>query len=471
MLLSQVISSLEVAEIIGDGDPNITGVTHDSRLVSDGSLFCCLPGATSDGHAFAEQAVASGAAALLCERALPVAVPQAVVRDARRSMAVAAATFWNWPAESMRMVGVNGTNGKTTTVSLIAAMLEANGVHATSIGTLQGARTTPESTDLQAQLAGLRDDGYTAVAMEVSSHALVAARVDAITFDVAAFTNLSHEHLDFHHTMEEYFAAKAELFRPERAVRAVVCVDDEWGSRLAGLAVDRGVDVVRCSVRDVVIEAMEGAETIFRWHGTTGRLRLAGLHNVANAVVAANVGELLGLTAAQALAGIDSVGVVDGRFEYVEAGQPFSVVVDYAHTPGALEVALEAARSVVNGNGEVSVVVGCGGEKDRAKRPLMAAVCEAMADHVVLTSDNPRHEDPRAILDEMRAGLRDPDGVIIEADRAKAIQRALASARAGDLVLIAGKGHETTQTIGDEVIPFDDREVARDALRGLGFDG
>jgi UDP-N-acetylmuramoyl-L-alanyl-D-glutamate--2,6-diaminopimelate ligase len=471
VLLAQVVSKLDVVETVGPADVEITGVTHDSHRVNAGALFCCLPGSVTDGHDFAPQAIADGAVALLCQRALDVAVPQVVVSDARRSMAVAAATFWDWPARSMRMVGVTGTNGKTTTVSLVAAMLDAAGMRAEPIGTLQGARTTPESTDLQAQLAGLRDEGYAAVAMEVSSHALVAARVDAITYDVAAFTNLSHEHLDFHHTMDEYFAAKAELFTPERARRAVVCVDDEWGARLAGLAADRGVDVIRCSFRDVVIDSIDGSTTSFRWHGATGRLHLAGMHNVANAVIAANVGEALGLSASQALDGIASLDVVSGRFEYVRRGQPFHVVVDYAHTPGALQVALDAARSVVNGDGQVTVVVGCGGEKDRAKRPLMASVCEELADHVVLTSDNPRHEDPRAILDEMRAGLRDPEGVIIDADRTSAIRRALASAKAGDLVLIAGKGHETTQTIGDEAFPFDDRVVAAEVLRELGFDG
>ncbi len=280
-------------------------------------------------------------------------------------------------------------------------------------------RTTPESTDLQATLASLRDDGVHAVAMEVSSHALVAERVDAITFDVAVFTNLSHEHLDFHETMDDYFAAKAELFRPARAARAVICIDDEWGARLAGLAEDRGVHVVRCSVRDAVIESINGPTTMLRWHGAVGRLHLSGLHNVANAVIAANVGELLGLSAAEALDGIATLEAVSGRFEYVEAGQPFSVIVDYAHTPGALEVALEAARGAISGTGRVTVVVGCGGEKDRAKRPLMAAVSESLADRVVLTSDNPRHEDPRAILEEMEAGLRDPQGVLLDPDRVR----------------------------------------------------
>lgn len=469
MLLSEVAARLDVREIAGTGDPVIVDVTHDSRHVVSGALFCCLPGSVVDGHDFAAGAVAAGAAALLVERVLPLDVPQVVVGNARIAMAYAAAAQWGYPANDMRMVGVTGTNGKTTVVSMVAAMSEVNERPALSIGTLGGARTTPESSDLQRVLAEAYAAGTDTVAMEVSSHALVAHRVDAITYDVAAFTNLSHEHLDFHKTMEDYFAAKAILFTPDHASRAVVCVDDEWGSRLAGLAEDRGVAVVRCSVNDAVIEGFDGRVTAFRWHGAFGSLQMAGRHNISNAVVAANIGELLGLSAQQALDGLAALPSVSGRFEPVEAGQPFAVIVDYAHTPGALEVALDAARAVVRGNGRVTVVVGCGGEKDRAKRPLMAAVCESMADSVVLTSDNPRREDPRAILEEMQAGLRDPSRVLIDVDRASAIRAALEAAAPGDVVLIAGKGHETTQTIGDDVLPFDDRVVARAVLTDLGY--
>ena len=471
MLLAEVVAGLDVREIVGDGDPVIVDVTHDSRHVVAGSLFCCLPGAVADGHDFASRAIDAGAVALLCERVLPVDVPQVVVGNARIAMAYAAANQWGHPARDMRMVGVTGTNGKTTVVSMVAAISEAAERAALSIGTLGGTRTTPEASDLQRTLAEAYARGIDTVAMEVSSHALVAHRVDAITYDVAAFTNLSHEHLDFHKTMEDYFAAKAILFTPEHASRAVVCVDDEWGARLAGLAVDRGLEVVRCSVNDAVIDSIDGYRTTFRWHGAIGTLQMAGRHNIANAIVAANVAELLGLSAEQALDGLASLPSVRGRFEPVDAGQPFAVVVDYAHTPGALEVALDAARGAVQGDGRVTVVVGCGGEKDRAKRPLMAAVCEARADSVVLTSDNPRHEDPRAILDEMQTGLRDPSRVLVDPDRASAIRAAISAAASGDVVLIAGKGHETTQVIGDEVIPFDDREVARGVLMELGYAG
>ncbi len=268
--------------------------------------------------------------------------------------------------------------------------------------------------------------------------------------------------------MENYFAAKASLFTPERARVAVVCVDDEWGARLAGLAGDTGLEVVRCSVRDMLVDRVDGPHSEIRWHGAQGVLHLAGEHNVANAVVAANVGEVLGLEPVDVLAGLSALPSVPGRFEYVDNGQPFAVVVDYAHTPDGVEVVLRAARRSVGEDARVTIVVGCGGDRDRAKRPLMAAAAEALADRVILTSDNPRHEDPRAILNEMQTGLRDPSRVTIDPDRAAAIRLAIEQAAPGDIVVIAGKGHETTQTIGDDVLPFDDREVARDALVGLG---
>jgi UDP-N-acetylmuramoyl-L-alanyl-D-glutamate--2,6-diaminopimelate ligase len=469
VLLSQIAAALDVRERVGDGDPDVADVTHDSRRVTAGALFCCVRGASVDGHEFASTAVDAGAVALLCERVLPLDVPQVVVPDARRGAAFAAAACWGYPATSLRMVGVTGTNGKTTTVSMVEQMLNANSVRATSIGTLHSVPgappTTPDATDLQRHLAALRDGAYDAVAMEVSSHALVSNRVDAITFDVAVFTNLSHEHLDFHGSMDAYFAAKASLFTPERTRVALICVDDEWGARLAGVAGDSGLPIVRYSVQDAVVEGYDGPRTTGRWHGAAATLQLSGRHNIANAVAAANVGEALGLEPQAALDGIASLAAVPGRFEYVDEGQPFSVVVDYAHTPAALEVALEAARTVVTGQGRVIVVVGAGGDKDRAKRPLMAAVCEERAGLVVLTSDNPRHEDPRAILEEMQTGLRDPSRVIIDPDRAAAIAFAINAAQVGDVVLIAGKGHETTQTIGDTVVDFDDRVVARRAIR------
>ena len=464
MLLSEVVRGLDTLEVTG-ADPDIHGVTHDSRRVGDGFLFVCLVGSSVDGHDYAPGAVAAGARALLVERVLPLDVAQVVVRDTRVAMARAAANFWGTPSRDLTMVGVTGTNGKTTTVAMVNAILDANDIRAKTLGTLSAhipntPPTTPDSTDLQALLATLRDDGYAAVAMEVSSEALVARRVDEIVFDVAGFTNLSQDHLNVHGTMENYFAAKAMLFTRERARAAVVCVDDDWGSRMAGLAEQNGLDVLRCSRRDIAVEGRA-----IRWNGATGELHLAGQHNVANAAVAVSIGEVLGLSPQAVLDGLSTLASVPGRFEYVDMGQPFAVVVDYAHTPDGVEVVLRAARDLVGQDGEVTVVVGCGGDRDRAKRPLMAAVAESLADRVVLTSDNPRSEDPRAILEEMQTGLHDPARVIVDPDRAAAIRVAIAGAAPRGIVVIAGKGHETTQTIGDDVIPFDDREVAREVLQ------
>jgi UDP-N-acetylmuramoyl-L-alanyl-D-glutamate--2,6-diaminopimelate ligase len=464
VLLSEVVRGLDALEVTG-GDPDITGVTHDSRRVADGFLYVCLPGASVDGHDFAAAAVRAGARALLCERVMPIdGVAQVVVRNTRKAMARVAANFWEHPARALTMVGITGTNGKTTTVAMVNAILDANEVTTATIGTLSahvpGAPpNTPEAPDLQAMLARFRDDDYAAVAMEVSSQALVMRRVDEIVYDVAGFTNLSQDHLDLHGTMEEYFAAKAMLFTRERARAAVVCVDDEWGARLAGIAEQNGLEVVRCSRRDIAIEGRA-----IRWNGAAGELHLAGEHNRANAAVALNIAEAVGLTPQAALDGLSSLRSVPGRFEYVDMGQPFAVVVDYAHTPDGVEVVLRAARDTVGQDGQVTVVVGCGGDRDRAKRPLMAAAAESLADRVVLTSDNPRSEDPRAILEEMQTGLRDPSRVIIDPDRAAAIRVAIEGAAPGGIVVIAGKGHETTQTIGNDVLPFDDREVARAVL-------
>ncbi len=474
MLLSAVTAGVDAIEATGDGDLVIEGLTHDSRRVTRGTIFCCLPGESVDGHDYAQGAVDAGAVALLCERRLPVAVPQVIVADTRRAMALAAANFWEHPGRALTMIGITGTNGKTTTVAMTSAMLEANEIRTATVGTLSthlpdAPPNTPESSDLQAFLAAFRDDDYAAVAMEVSSDALVARRVDALTYDVVAFTNLSEDHLNTHGTMEAYFDAKAMLFTRERANSAVICIDDEWGARLAGHAEDAGLEVVRCSVRDVVVEGSGRRPAEIRWHGARGELHLTEIHNIANAVVAANVGEVLGLHPDAVLAGLGTARAIPGRFEYVDAGQPFAVVVDYAHTPDGVDVALRAARAAVDEDARVTVVVGCGGDRDRAKRPRMAAVAEALADRVILTSDNPRHENPRAILEEMQTGLRDPSRVLVDPDRAAAIRLAIEQVAPGDIVLIAGKGHETTQTIGDAVLPFDDRDVARQALAAIGY--
>ena len=448
------------------GGPMISSVTHDSRAVQPGALFCCLVGARSDGHEHAAEAVAAGAVALLCERPLDLDVPQIVVSDARAAMAQVAATFFGHPSRRMAVVGVTGTNGKTTATHLLQAILQADGRAAAVIGTLSGVHTTPESSELQGRLARLAAAGTDAVAMEVSSHALVQHRVDATWFEVVAFTNLSQDHLDYHQTMEDYFTAKASLFDPGRARVGVVNADDEWGRRL--------VDTTRLGVRPFSRTDAVGLEigrdgSSFRWDGAPVRLRLSGDFNVVNALAAAASARELGVDAPTVAEGLGAVTSVPGRFERVDGGGPVAVIVDYAHTPAGLEQVLAAARRVAaEGDcpGRVFVLFGAGGDLERAKRPARGEAANSLADLAVLTSDNPRGEDPFAIIEEVRAGAAArAEVLVVEPDRRVAIGLAVAAARPGDVVVIAGKGHEPVQVWADgRSVPFDDRQVAREAL-------
>ena len=472
MRLGEVAAALEVQRLVGDPGTEITGVAHDSRLVEPGALFCCLPGSRSDGHRHASEAVARGAVALLGQRPLDLDVAQLVVADPRSQMARAAATFWGHPSRRLQVVGVTGTNGKTTTTWLLKAVLEAGG-HATGvIGTLGGPRTTPEATEVQATLAALVDEGTSAVAMEVSSHALAMSRVDATWFSMAVFTNLSREHLDFHESMEDYFAVKARLFEPGRTAAAVVNLDDPHGRLLSETAQVPTTGYSMTELEDVHVGLRTGAGT---WRGRRLHVPLGGAANLSNALAAATVAVELGVEVDDVVEGLAGAAPVPGRYERIDGGQPFSVVVDYAHTPVALEHLLVAAHSGTGrhdgGEGRVVVVFGCGGDRDRAKRPLMGRVAARLADLSVVTSDNPRSEDPRAIIEEVVRGAEGPGEVRVEVDRALAIRGALEAARPGDVVLVAGKGHETTQVVGTRTFDFDDREIVRAELARLGYAG
>jgi UDP-N-acetylmuramoyl-L-alanyl-D-glutamate--2,6-diaminopimelate ligase len=466
MQLDRLLGELDVVEVAGPVEGvELTFVTHDSRQAVPGSLFCCLPGRRSDGHRHAVEAVSRGAVAILCERTLDVAATQVLVADARLQMGRAAAAFWGHPSRRLEVVGVTGTNGKTTTTWLLRAILETAGRPTGIIGTLAGALTTPESPDLQASLAGMVDRATVAVAMEVSSHALAQARVEGVHFSVAVFTNLSRDHLDFHRSMEEYFAVKARLFEPERAAAAVVNVDDPHGRLL--------LDTARIPVRSFSLSDVGDLEVSLEgstgtWRGRRLHLPLGGIANVANALAAAGAALELGLDEGAVVDGLATAGSVPGRYQLIECGQPFRVVVDYAHTPDALEQLLVAARA--GRTGRVLVVFGCGGDRDMDKRPLMGRVAATLADVVVVTSDNPRQEDPGAILADVVAGASGPGDVRTELDRRTAIAGALALAGPGDVVLVAGKGHETVQTIGTSSLSFDDREVVAEELAALGFD-
>jgi UDP-N-acetylmuramoyl-L-alanyl-D-glutamate--2,6-diaminopimelate ligase len=472
MRLTELVDELSPVAVRGDLSVEVTTVAYDSRRVGRGALFCCVPGALADGHDFAPAAVEAGATALLVERPLGLGVAELEVPDARVAMAPAAAAVAGHPSHDLAVVGVTGTNGKTTTTHLLAGITSAAGRPSAVLGTLSGPRTTPEAPDLQEWLAARRDDGTSVVAMEVSSHSLTLHRVDATRFAVAVFTNLSRDHLDFHGTMEAYFEAKARLFTPELSAAAVVNLDDPYGRLLRDSATipTFGYSLADASDLDVGAGACR-----FTWRGEPVALPLGGRFNVANALAAAEAALLLGLDAATVARGLSTPVAVPGRFEPVDAGQPFRVVVDFAHTPDALERVLEAAREVA-GSARVHVVFGCGGDRDASKRPAMGAVAARLADRVVLTADNSRSEATAAIIGAVQDGYDHTAGrtateLVVEPDRDAAIGLALAGAGEGDVVVIAGKGHETTQTIGDHVTPFDDRLVARAHLGALGWPG
>ena len=447
------------------GNAEITGLAYDSRAVNPGDLFFCVPGANHDGHHFAADALAAGAAGLVVERQLDFDCPQLQTKSVRQAMGPISSKFYGHPSRSMAVIGVTGTNGKTTVCSLLGLVLGAAGLRTEILGTLTGALTTQESVDLQRQLACWRSGGTKAVVMEVSSHALAQHRVDGIRFAVAVFTNLTPDHLDYHHTIEEYFAAKARLFTPQLSDQGVVNVGDDYGLQLA--AAPRiptvGFDPRRVPVR------LGARNLVMEWRGQDVCLPLIGRFNAANALAAAETALLLGASPSEVVAGLESAAPVPGRLETVEADGPLTVVVDYAHTPDGLAQVLAAARELVASSGSLRVVFGCGGDRDPGKRPMMGRVAAELADQAIVTSDNPRSEDPEAIISEILGGLPEhSDGISSEPDRRAAIAQCLANASDGDVVVVAGKGHETTQTVGDRAVPFDDRVVIRELLTAMG---
>jgi UDP-N-acetylmuramoyl-L-alanyl-D-glutamate--2,6-diaminopimelate ligase len=469
-------------------DLEVTGLSFDSRKVGPGDLFFCIPGTVTDGHRFARAAMAAGAVASCVEK--PVgAGPELVVTDARRAMARIAAAYLGDPGHDLMLLGVTGTNGKTTTAYLLESILRAAGRRPALIGTIEtrvgdsvrpGVRTTPESLDLQVLLAEFLSAGADSVAMEVTSHALSLHRVEGLVFDAAAFTNLSQDHLDFHASMDDYFEAKRSLFTQRMLRRGAVNVDDPHGRRLLadarvpclgfGVAPDAAVRAEEISIgphgSDFMLSTPHGEAKI-----TT---TLVGGFNVSNCLAAGATALQAGIALPEIEVGIRALSAVPGRFESVEAGQPFGVVVDYAHTPDSLDNVLRAARDIAaRSGGRVLVAFGCGGDRDRGKRPLMGAVAGRLADYVVVTSDNPRSEDPDAIIGAILAGVTahhasGADAVLT--DRSEAISHVVGRARSGDVVVIAGKGHEFGQQFADRTIPFDDRRVARGALAELGWE-
>jgi UDP-N-acetylmuramoyl-L-alanyl-D-glutamate--2,6-diaminopimelate ligase len=460
-------------------DLEVSRLAYDDRDVVPGTLFFCVRGFTRDGHDFAPVAVQRGAVALVVERPLELSVPQIEVPDCRQAMAPAAARFYGDPTSELQVVGITGTNGKTTTAFLIRALLEAADRPTGLLGTVKSViagveqevqRTTPEGIDLQRTFRAMLDGGDVACSMEVSSHALELHRADGIHFAVAEFTNLTQDHLDFHPTMEDYFAAKRRLFCELEPQHSLINVDDRYGRRLAAelnqpvtFALDHAASY---EARDVRTDLDGSRFTVHTPEGQTVALRspLRGRFNVYNVLGAFAAARLLGVPSDVATTAIETADQVPGRLQPVEEGQEFAVLVDYAHTPDSLENVLEAARGLTGHR--LHVVFGCGGDRDRAKRPLMGAIARRLADRVIVTSDNPRSEDPEAIIEEILAGAG--SDVEHNVDRREAIAQAIAGAGEGDVVVIAGKGHEQGQEFEDgRKVPFDDVTVAREALRGV----
>jgi UDP-N-acetylmuramoyl-L-alanyl-D-glutamate--2,6-diaminopimelate ligase len=490
-LVERLRKRMPSARLQGDPTTAVTGVTHDSRAVQPGDLYIARAGERTHGIDHVDAALRGGAVAVLTDPDSAALAGSAgaravvVVDDVRAAMGAVAAWVYADPASALLVLGVTGTNGKTTTVYLLESGLRAAARRTGLIGTIEtrvagdavaSARTTPEATDLHALFAVMRSADVDAVAMEVSSHALALGRVDGIVFDVAAFTNLSQDHLDFHADMADYFAAKAMLFAPDRARVGVVCVDDEWGRRLAAdatipiITTGRGADADWQRTEDVDEGVAGGRTRLIDPDGNLHELtcRLIGAVNLTNAALAYVTLVTAGIDPGHARDGIAALARIPGRMELIAAGQPFVVIVDYAHTPEAVTTLLAEARRLVGPPGRVIVVLGCGGDRDRAKRPQMGSAAAAGADLAWFTNDNPRSEDPQVILAAMLEGVSADAKVLVTPDRRAAIGQAVSQARPDDVVVIAGKGHEQGQEIAGKVIAFDDRVVVREALAATG---
>lgn len=492
MRLAKLLRGVETRASVTHGDLEISDLIYDSRLVKTANLFVAIRGEKTDGNKYVSDVVDRGAAAIISEQEnpgdLPAEFPWILVADARKALAISAANFYMRPAEVLKLIGVTGTNGKTTTSYLVDSILRAAGCEVGLLGTigyrlvrdaLPAPNTTPESLDLQRYLGEIVRAGGTHAVLEASSHALAMDRLWGCPFAVAIFTNLTRDHLDYHKTFEEYFAAKRRLFEGTGAAApatGVINRDDEYGQKLAGLAsrtltygLEPGADItarkpaLSISGMEFVAETPSGKIEI--------RSKLVGRPNVYNILAAIGAGVALDLSAEVISRGIAQLSTVPGRFERIDVGQPFLVVVDYAHTDDALRNLLASAKEM-NVDGRIITLFGCGGDRDRTKRPLMGEAAGHASDIVVLTSDNPRSEDPLLIINDVIVGVqRTKAKLFVEPDRQKAIEVALDEARSGDIVLLAGKGHETYQVLRDRTIAFDDREIARAILRRHGFGG
>jgi UDP-N-acetylmuramoyl-L-alanyl-D-glutamate--2,6-diaminopimelate ligase len=491
MDLKELVAGLNVLSVEGGLDRDVAGIAYDSRRVTPGMLFVAIPGARTDGHEYINSAIDRGATAVICERngGLPQRATKIKVPDVREALAQVAASYYAHPSMKLKVIGITGTNGKTTVSFMVKAILEAAGIKTGLMGTVHyeigeriipAQRTTPESLEVQQMMSQMVRAGCQACVMEVSSHALEQKRVLGIDFDVGIFTNLTRDHLDFHGTMENYFAAKQKLFgslaEGTKKAAAVINIDDDFGARLSGQT-------------NVEVELTYGLQNAARLRATkiqlgpdgsrftveapertfACRLPLIGRHNIYNALAAAGAGLALGVEIVHVQAALNAITPVPGRLESVTAGQPFGVFVDYAHTDDALKNVLVTLREITKGR--VLVAFGCGGNRDAGKRPKMGKIAAELADYTIITSDNPRKESAEKIAGQIEEGFREvrADAYRVELDRKRAIQQIIAEAKEGDSVLIAGKGHETYQEFEDTVVPFDDRVHAREALESAGF--
>lgn len=457
-------SNIPPVRLVGSPDVLVDDLVMDSRAVRTNSIFACVRGRQFDGHRFAEEAVAAGAVALLVDHQLELEVPQIVVEDVRKALGPIASIVHRNPSSALRMIGITGTNGKTTVAQMTASVLGAGGLNTRVIGTLEGTMTTPEAPDLQRHLANLRDEGVEVVVMEVSSHALAEFRTSGIDYEAVVFTNLGHDHLDVHGSVESYFRAKSLLFSDYASVHQIVSADDVHGRLLADTVTESGMRPRCWSLSSVSNLEMSFEGSVFEYGGSKFQVRLVGLPNVSNALASIETCRALGLSDVTIATGLSALESVPGRFE-VFLGGGIVVVVDFAHTPEALGSLLDTCRQL-HPNGPISIVFGCGGQRDRAKRPQMARIASERADKVVITSDNPRSEDPEAIIQDVLSGVPDDATHRVTAitDRAEAIFSVIRHAHIGEVVVVAGKGHERTQKFADRIVEFDDREHVQRAL-------
>lgn len=476
MRLRELVADLPVEEVVGNLDVEIRGISCHSNEIQKGFLFTCIKGFKYDGHSFLSEAKHKGAIAALIENKVPKKWGLTLVRvkDSRKATAAAAAKFYDYPSSKLTLIGITGTNGKTTTTYLIESILKSRGEkvgrlstigYSTGDGEIKSTHTTPDAISLQAYMARMVEGGISSLVMEVSSHSLSLSRVVGCDFDVAVFTNLGQDHLDFHLTSSSYFEAKSQLFVNLTADKcAVVNIDDPAGRKLIARIPARVITYGLSEKADIFASeiTLEERGLSFTTLGKRIEMKLSGRHNVYNALAAIGTGVALGLDVKDIKSGIAALSQIKGRFEAIEEGQPFKVIIDYAHTPDALQSVLLSARGL--NPTRIITLFGCGGDRDTGKRPLMGKVARELSDYVIITSDNPRSEDPLEIIRQIESGFNQHNNYRVVVDRKEAISQSIQEARPGDLVLIAGKGHEDYQIIGDQTIPFDDGKVTRGVL-------